>query len=167
MARASARLCSQVNYTSVTGKGYMLHLITHVLFSSEKNTPTNHKSATKSPRIPCTVTAKLQGFLRNFNVKQKGERGRGQRSKITLRSLVSSACFLLTIPLRALVPALQCVCECVCAHIGLNKPRDAVRVTQLPTIQPGLALPLLLQAFQRPTTVHFPCCCCWLGPTSK
>lgn len=114
MARASERLCSQVNYTSVTGKGYMLPFITHVLFlfwekKNPKQNPTNHKSATTSPMIPCTVTAELQAFLRNFNVKQKREMGRGQRSKITSRCLVSSACFLLTIPLCALIPALQCV----------------------------------------------------------
>lgn len=95
--------------------------------------------------ILCLVIAELQAFLRKFNVKQKRETGRGQRSKITSRSLVSAVCFLLTIPLRALVRALQCVC----VHVGLNKPRDS-------PIQPGLTLPLLLQAFQRPPTVHFP-----------
>ena len=57
-----------------------------------------------------------------------------------------------------------CVCTCVHAHIGLNKPRDAGLVTQLSAIQPGLTLPLLLQAFQCPTTTHFPCWCCWLRP---
>lgn len=111
---------------------------------------------------PGVGTVEVKAFLRNLNAKQQQETRRGQPSKITARSLVSSACFLLTIPLHSLVPALQCaflcVCTCVCAraHKGLNKPRDAVLVTQLTAIQPGLSLPLLLQAFRCPTTAHFP-----------
>lgn len=142
----------------------MLPFMTHVLFFiwKKKKTPQPIPKAPQSPMIPCTVTAELQAFLRNFNVKQKRETGRGQRSKITPRSLVSSACFLLTVPL-ARSGSCPAVCVNVCvrvrarAHIGLNKPRDAVRVTQLASIQPGLALPLLLQAFQRTTSVHFRC----------
>lgn len=108
--------------------------------------------------IPAVLTVEVKAFLRKFNAKQKQKMGRGQRSKITSRTLVSSACFLLTIPLHSLVPALQCVFVCVCAraHKGLNKPRDAVLVTQLAAIQPSLTLPLLLQAFGCPTTIHFP-----------
>lgn len=108
--------------------------------------------------IPGVATVEVKAFLRNLNVKQRQETRRGQPSKITSPSLVSSACFLLTIPLHSLVPALQCAFVCVCArtHKGLNKPRDAVLVTQLTAIQPGLSLPLLLQAFRCPTTEHFP-----------
>lgn len=116
--------------------------------------------AGSSPLIPGVVTVEVKTFLPNLNVKQQQETRRGQPSKITSRSLVSSVCFLLTIPLHSLVPALQCafVCVCACArtHKGLDKPRDAVLVTQLTAIQPGLSLPLLLQAFRCPTTVHFP-----------
>lgn len=72
--------------------------------------------------IPGVVTVEVKAFLRNLNVKQQQETHRSQPSKITSQSLVSSACFLLTIPSHSLVPALQCasVCVCVCAHAHIK-----------------------------------------------
>lgn len=55
------------------------------------------------------------------------------------------------------------VCACVCARIGLNKPRDVGLVTQLSAIRSCLILPLLLHTFQRPTAMSFPRCCYILG----
>lgn len=158
--------CSQVNHSpacqnlkSRSVSSQRTHTRTHthtffLLFSLTKQFPISHVSLHGNSRA-----AEAKAFLRISNVKQKHKTSRGQRSKITSQSLVSPACFLLTMPLRSLVPALQCVrvCTCVRAHIGLNKPRDAGLVTQLSAIQPGLTLPLLLQAFQCPTTTHFPC----------
>lgn len=135
----------------------------------KKHSKEGRKAQCQSPMIPCMVIAllwKAKASLRNFNVKQKQKTFRGQWSKITSQSLASPACFLLTIPLHSLAPALLHVhvCVCVCTHIGLNKPGDAGLVTHLTAIQSCLTLPLLLQALQCPTTTHFPCWCFWLKP---
>lgn len=94
----------------------------------KKHSTEGRKAQCQSPMIPCMVIAlmwKAKASLRNFNVKQKQKTFRGQWSKITSQSLASPACFLLTIPLRSLAPALLRVHVCVCMHT--YRPQQAWR----------------------------------------
>lgn len=94
----------------------------------KKHSKEGRKAQCQSPMIPCMVIAllwKAKASPRNFNVKQQQKTFRGQWSKITSQSLASPACFLLTIPLRSLAPALLRVHVCVCMHT--YRPQQAWR----------------------------------------